>query len=75
MGVNSQQWWAGKGHKWNGWKSICRLSGREPPLFPLPNVETQPYKETENETEEDKEKVKEKEHENEKDNSNSASKK
>ncbi|KAK0600914.1 hypothetical protein LWI29_019530 [Acer saccharum] len=41
---------------------FCRLSGREPPLFPLPNVKG-------------KEKGKEKEHENEKDNSNSASKK
>ncbi|KAK3198767.1 hypothetical protein Dsin_022182 [Dipteronia sinensis] len=50
---------------------FCRLSGREPPLFPLPNVETQPCKETEK----GKEKGKEKEHENEKDNSNSASKK
>ncbi|KAK1582850.1 hypothetical protein Q3G72_018863 [Acer saccharum] len=50
---------------------FCRLSGREPPLFPLPNVETQPFKETEK----GKEKGKEKEHENEKDNSNSASKK
>ncbi|KAK1583808.1 hypothetical protein Q3G72_027120 [Acer saccharum] len=54
---------------------FCRLSGREPLLFPLPNVETQPCKETENETEKGKEKRKEKEHENEKDNSNSALKK
>ncbi|KAK0599130.1 hypothetical protein LWI29_002641 [Acer saccharum] len=51
-----------------------RLSGREPLLFPLPNVETQPCKETENETEKGKETRKE-EHENEKDNSNSALKK
>ncbi|KAK1549307.1 hypothetical protein Q3G72_034222 [Acer saccharum] len=50
---------------------FCRLSGREPPLFPLPNVENQPFKETEK----GKEKGKEKEHENKKDNSNSASKK
>ncbi|KAK1581114.1 hypothetical protein Q3G72_003252 [Acer saccharum] len=47
----------------------------EPLLFPLPNVETQPCKETENETEKGKEKGKQKEHENEKDNSNSALKK
>ncbi|KAI9187463.1 hypothetical protein LWI28_028424 [Acer negundo] len=50
---------------------FSRLSGREPLLFPLPNVETQPCKETEK----GKEKGKEKEHENEKDNSNSALKK
>ncbi|KAK1577604.1 hypothetical protein Q3G72_002796 [Acer saccharum] len=43
----------------------------EPLLFPLPNVKTQPCKETEK----GKEKGKEKEHENEKDNSNSALKK
>ncbi|TXG65312.1 hypothetical protein EZV62_006587 [Acer yangbiense] len=54
---------------------FCLLSGREPLLFPLPNVETQPCKETENETKKGKEKRKEKEHENEKDNSNSALKK
>ncbi|KAL5850945.1 hypothetical protein ACOSQ4_008958 [Xanthoceras sorbifolium] len=54
---------------------FCRLSGREPPLFPLPNGEIQPCKETENEVEKGKEKGKEKEHENEKDHSNSASKK
>ncbi|GAV77799.1 hypothetical protein CFOL_v3_21269 [Cephalotus follicularis] len=39
---------------------FCRLSGREPPLFPLPNGETQPDKDTENE------KVKESDNENEK---------
>ncbi|KAJ4719346.1 hypothetical protein OWV82_007338 [Melia azedarach] len=40
---------------------FCRLSGREPPLFPLPTDEAQPGKE--------------KEHENEKDGSNSRSRK
>jgi hypothetical protein len=30
-------------------KVFCRLSGREPPLFPLPDGETRPNKETQNE--------------------------
>ncbi|KAH1229565.1 hypothetical protein GmHk_10G029272 [Glycine max] len=48
---------------------FCRLSGQEPPLFPLPNGEPQPDKETDNR----KEKGKQKENEN--TNSNTLSKK
>lgn len=48
---------------------FCRLSGQEPPLFPLPNGEPQPDKETDNR----KEKGKQKENEN--TNSNTPSKK
>lgn len=33
----------------------CRLSGQEPPLFPLPNSETQPNKENENKGGEERE--------------------
>ncbi|OMP10935.1 hypothetical protein COLO4_04158 [Corchorus olitorius] len=50
---------------------FCKLSGREPPLFPQPNVESQPAKEAEGE----KGKSKEKEVQNGKENSNSKSKK
>lgn len=50
---------------------FCKLSGREPPLFPHPNDESQPEKEADDE----KGKGKEKENENEKENSNSKSKK
>ncbi|XP_015874899.3 uncharacterized protein LOC107411758 [Ziziphus jujuba] len=50
---------------------FCRLSGREPPLFPLPNGETQPGGELAN----DKGKGKEIDNESEKDKSNSAAKK
>lgn len=48
---------------------FCRLSGQEPPLFPLPNGQPQPDKETDNR----KEKGKQKENEN--TNSNTLSKK
>ncbi|XVF31460.1 hypothetical protein REPUB_Repub16aG0147900 [Reevesia pubescens] len=50
---------------------FCKLSGREPPLFPHSNDECQPEKEVEDE----KRKGKEKENKTEKDNSNSKSKK
>lgn len=50
---------------------FCRLSGREPPLFPLPNGETQPSKELAN----DKGKGKEIDNESEKEKSNSKAKK
>lgn len=52
------------------WKESCKLSGREPPLFPLSNDERQPEKEVDN----DKRKGKEKENKKQK-NSNSKSKK
>ncbi|KAL5194525.1 hypothetical protein HKD37_20G056590 [Glycine soja] len=50
---------------------FCRLSGQEPPLFPLPNGQPQPDKETDNR----KEKGKGKQKENENRNSNTPSKK
>ncbi|XP_020240450.1 uncharacterized protein LOC109819215 [Cajanus cajan] len=50
---------------------FCRLSGQEPPLFPLPNGEPQPDKEADNR----KEKGKGKQKENENANSNTPSKK
>lgn len=50
---------------------FCRLSGREPPLFPLPSNETRPHNETSN----DKGKRTEMENEVEKEKLNSASKK
>lgn len=52
-------------------KVFCRLSGREPPLFPLPNGETHPGRELAN----DKGKGKEVDDESEKERSNSTSKK
>ncbi|XP_044482934.1 uncharacterized protein LOC123209178 [Mangifera indica] len=55
-------------------KVFCRLSGREPPLFP-PSIKIQPDKETENEKGKEKGKGKAKEHEDEKEGSNSKSKK
>ncbi|XP_057493595.1 uncharacterized protein LOC130779074 [Actinidia eriantha] len=53
---------------------FCRLSGREPPLFP-PNNETQPEKKKEKVSEKGKGKGKGKERENGKENSDSTSKK
>ena len=50
---------------------FCRLSGQEPPLFPLPNGEPQPDKEAESR----KDKGKGKQKENENANSNAPSKK
>ncbi|KAF3454603.1 hypothetical protein FNV43_RR05051 [Rhamnella rubrinervis] len=52
---------------------FCRLSGREPPLFPLPNGETQPSRELANDK--GKGKGKEIDDESEKERSNSTSKK
>ncbi|PSS03070.1 Ubiquitin-conjugating enzyme E2 37 [Actinidia chinensis var. chinensis] len=53
---------------------FCRLSGREPPLFP-PNIETQPEKKKEKVSKKGKGKGKGKERENGKENSDSTSKK
>uniref|UniRef100_A0A2P2JXN5 Uncharacterized protein n=1 Tax=Rhizophora mucronata TaxID=61149 RepID=A0A2P2JXN5_RHIMU len=52
-------------------KAYCRLSGREPPLFPLPNAEAQSKKESNNKRVEEKEG----ESRSQKENSNSVAKK
>lgn len=56
-------------------KVFCRLSGREPPLFPLPDAETWPSKEIQNEKGKGKGKEFANENHKEKENSPSASKK
>lgn len=53
---------------------FCRLSGTEPPLFPLPNGESQPNKESVHRNEKGKAKGKQKEQETENEKPNSSTK-